>query len=164
MRTPSGRAGRGFTLMEVLLALVVLGILAAVLVGANSFFDAALGTRAGVLRNQIRYAQLRAMKTAGVFGLTCDGTDYWMFQTTPAPSSNRVPLPGETADSVHLADIGVDVTAFTLYFDGLGRPYTTYTDAALNTPVNAGNPVDVTLTRGGSSLILSVTEETGFVP
>lgn len=164
MRTLSVRAGRGFTLIEMLLAVAIMALLAAVLVGANAFFDAGLSARATEMRNQIRYAQLRAMKTASVYGLFCDGTDYWMFADAPTPESNRVPLPGGTTLFVHLDDIGVAATAFSLYFDAYGRPYSAYTDATTNTPVSSTNPVNVVLTRGEASQTLSVTEETGFVP
>jgi len=151
-------------MIEVIVTIVLLGVLSAVLYGTQGFMDTELAARAGLLRNQIRYAQLRAMKGGAVYGLSCDGTDYWLFATAPTLPSNRVALPGETAQYVHLADSGVTLATFNLYFDAAGQPYTAYTSSSSNTPVSAASPLNIVITKGSSNVTLAVSPETGFVP
>lgn len=154
------RPCRGFTMIEVIVTMVLLGVLSAVLYATQGFMDTELAARAGLLRNQIRYAQLRAMKGGAVYGLRCQGTDYWLFVTEPTAAANRVALPGEETTPVHLAATGVTLSEFTLYFDAAGQPYTN----DLGTPVSAASALNIVMAKGSSSVTLSVTPETGFVP
>lgn len=154
------RLCRGFTMIEVIVTVVLLGVISAVIYASQGLLDTDLASRAGLLRNQIRYAQLRAMKGGAVYGLRCLGTDYWLFVTEPTSAANRVPLPGEEDTAVRLAATGVTLTEFTLYFDAVGQPYTN----DLGTPVSAANALNIQMAKGSSSVTLSVTPETGFVP
>ena len=151
-------------MIEVIVTVVLLGAISAVIYASQGLLDTDLAARAGLLRNQIRYAQLRAMKGGAVYGLRCLGTDYWLFVTEPTTASNRVALPGEETTPVHLATTGVTLSEFILYFDAAGQPYTDYTSASSNTPVSAANTLNIVMTKGSSSVTLSVTPETGFVP
>lgn len=142
------------------MTVVLLGVISAVIYASQGLLDTDLAARAGLLRNQIRYAQLRAMNGGAVYGLRCQGTDYWLFVTDPTAAANQVPLPGEETTPVHLAATGVTLTEFTLYFDAVGQPYTN----DLSTPVSAASALNIVMAKGSSSVILSVTPETGFVP
>jgi prepilin-type N-terminal cleavage/methylation domain-containing protein len=166
------RNREGFTLIEVVSVLVVLGILTALVAGRYMGTGSAdANSQASVVKNAVRYAQSRAMKLADpanpatVWGIKSQGNYYWLFTTTlPDDPANWVYLPGESADRVNLTPRNVTLSAFTLFFDYSGRPYTVYTDAATNTPVGTGNPLTVTVTSpGAANVSFSVTPETGFI-
>jgi len=165
-RPPPGRRGRlpdqaaGFTLMEMTVVLVVLGILSAVIMYSTPSLDPAAGARFSELRSQIRYVQLRAMKSGtDYYGLKCDGaTYYWAFNSTaPDTADARLVLPGASSTQVALADKGLTMTAFTLYFDTFGIPYSGAT------PTKLAAPLVINVAAGGVNATLSITPETGFV-
>jgi MSHA pilin protein MshC len=170
---PPGRQGGrrehlcsgGFTLVELITVIIILGILSAVVVGRSSLGGSELARMAEV-RAQIRYVHLRAMKTGSVHGFACDGTNYWAFSGSDSTVvANRLALPGETGTQVSVA--GKDITLMAMspspiYFDGFGIPYTAYTSASVNTRL--GTPATITITAGGNSGSLSITPETGYVP
>ena len=151
----------GFTFIEMIVVLVLMSIIAAG-VWSRSINTDQLDMMAQVakIRNHIRYAQARAMKRNEIWGITCAAGDYWHFKDN---TSNRFQLPGETADTISLADLGVGMSAFSVYFDKLGRPYTAYTDETTNTPFSAGSPLTITISSGPDSFTLSVTPETGLI-
>jgi prepilin-type N-terminal cleavage/methylation domain-containing protein len=164
-----GRDHRGFTLVEIIATLIIIGIIAAVIVSSVSgVADTDRVSQENVIKNHIRYAQSMAMKQGTAWGIKCDGTDYWLFRTNdPDTPANQMVLPNEENVKVTLANKKVSMTVFTLFFDATGRPYTAYTDASTNTPVSAANPLAVTvgsIPAGGATPAFNVTPETGFIP
>jgi hypothetical protein len=118
-----------------------------------------------VIKNHIRYAQSTAMKRGAIWGIQCDGAAYWLFRTNaPATPANQVVLPGENNAQVSLANKKVSMTAFTVFFDANGRPYTAYTDTTTNTPVAAPLSITVNSLPAGSSGTFAIAPETGFIP
>ncbi len=148
-------------MIEMILVVVILGILSLIAAGIDHFLDVKLAAQAGLLRNQIRYAQVRAMKQGVVHGLASNSTGYWLFSGTD--TTNRLPLPGETSLGVAL-DADLSLNTFTLFFDNFGRPFSAYASSSSNTPVTTASPLNIQLTYGSQSETLSITEETGFVP
>ncbi len=80
---------KGFTLLEIIAMLVVLGILTAVAVSRINNFDAEVVTGADTLKAHLRYAQTMAMNSnpnapsdATVWGINCSGSTYWLFNGT----------------------------------------------------------------------------------
>jgi len=157
----------GFTLIEVIGVLVIIGILAAVLLprlSATSQFD--LTSNADLIRSQLFYAQGMAMKQGIVGGVKCDGSRYWLFKTnSPDEAANQLLLPGEDAVKVSLSSKKITLPPFTLYFDFAGRPYTAYTDPIDNTPVAADNQLVITVgvPSDPATATITVTPETGFI-
>ncbi len=157
----------GLTLMEVIVVLVIIGILAAAVIprlSSTAQFD--VKSNADVIRNHLLYAQGMAMKQGIVGGVKSDGSFYWLFKTNaPDDAANQILLPGENTVKVPLNDKRITLTAFTLFFDFAGRPYTAYTDAAVNTPVSAGNPLVITVgsSSDSSTATCTITPETGFI-
>jgi len=165
---------RGFTLIEIVVVLIIIGVLAVVSVSriGTLTVDATLSSQTGLIKNAVRYAQSLAMKasagdTSALRGVKCDGTDYWLFRNNaPDTPANQMPPPGESAAKVALAAKKITMSAFVVIFDGFGRPYTSYTDQTTNTPVSAANPVTVTINSipAGAPASFGITPETGFIP
>lgn len=159
---------RAFTLIEIIAVLMLVGIL--VVFALNRIMSTADTDRIAqesVIKNHIRYAQAVAMKQGTVWGIKCDGTDYWMFVTNdPDTADNQRTLPGEENVKVALAGKKIAMNAFTLFFDHNGRPYTAYTDAVTNTPVSNANPLSITVDSVPADVaaIFGITPETGFMP
>jgi len=156
------RNNRGFTLVEITVVVVLIGIIAAV-VFARSISTDQINVVGQVdkIRNHIRYAQSMAMKRNEVWVISCDAAQYWLSDIT----LTAVKLPGATTDRISLADLGVSMNAFAVYFDPLGKPYHLYVDVDddNNNPITPGNPRTITISAGSESRTLTVTPETGFI-
>jgi len=162
------REPRGFTLIEIIGVLIVLGILAAIVINRTmSTSSTDRVAQESVIKNHIRYAQATAMKQGMIWGIKCDGTDYWLFRTNaPDTPANQIVLPNEDNAKVTLANNNVTLTAFTVFFDANGRPYTAYTNPTTNTPVSTTNPLSITVDSvpASSPVTFGITPETGFMP
>jgi prepilin-type N-terminal cleavage/methylation domain-containing protein len=164
----NARNRQGFTLIEIIGVLIVVGVLAAIAI-TRAMSTTSMGRVAqeSVIKNHIRYAQALAMKQGTIWGIKCDGADYWLFNTTnPDASSNQRTLPGEENTKVALADKKITMNTFIVFFDANGRPYTAYTNTTTNTPVSASNSVSITVDSVPSSTpaTFGITPETGFMP
>ena len=154
------RNSHGFTLVEVTVVVVLIGIIAAVVFARSISTDQInLVGEVNKIRNHIRYAQSVAMKSNEEWVISCDGSQYWLSDRT----LTAVHLPGSTTDRISLADLGVSMNAFAVYFDRWGIPYHSYVDRDNNVPITPGNPRTITISAGSESRTLTVTPETGFI-
>jgi prepilin-type N-terminal cleavage/methylation domain-containing protein len=139
---------RGFTLLEVFLTLVVLGVLASYVIISNARTGAALASEADILRAHLRFVQSLAMSNnTGLWTVTFTATGYSVARDgNPAP----VNLPDENAPARTFAT-GVTLTAGigTLTLDAFGAPAATYT---------------LILSDGTATETITVTGETGLIP
>ena len=166
--TKMTRNKRGFTLVEVTVVVVLIGIIAAVLFARSISTDQInLIGQVDKIRNHIRYAQSiamkrNAMKCNEVWGFNSDGLSpgrYWIFTgNDPDNASNQVSLPGETDVTVSLPD-SITMTSVTIFFDKYGKPYSACTDESNFTPLSSG----LTITVSGSPKNLTITPETGLI-
>ena len=156
----------GITLAEMIAVFIVAGNLAAVIINRTiSTSDTTRAAQEGIIKNHIRYSQSTAMKQGAIWGIKCDGMDYWLFRTNdPDTAANQVILPNEDNEKVTLANKKVTLTVFTVFFDANGRPYTAYTDLATNTPVSVPLSITVNSIPAGNPGTFQITPETGFIP
>ncbi len=159
---PARRASRhGFTLIEIVAVLVIVGILAAVIV-PRATRPSLAAPRAAEVASHLRFLQLRAMKDkTSAWGMSCDGTSYWGFNgTDPNNAAARIPLPGEAGTVVAVAGKNMGLSVFTVLFDQYGIPYS----ANPTTKLAANATLTVTDTASGGTATLTITPETGFIP
>ena len=179
------RNQHGFTLVEITVVLVLMAIIAAYVIGRSVTSDQVdVVGQTDRIRNQIRYAQTTAMKRSNrIWGVKFDtaANQYWLFSIEPDEEggdiepdiepgeedlpANRRPFPGEESDLIAFADLDLDdiTPSFTLFYDRVGRPFTTYISE--NSPGNIllGSDLVITVSAGGQSRNITITPETGMV-
>jgi type II secretory pathway pseudopilin PulG len=155
-------------MIEIVVVLLLMGIIAAIVLGrAITSSDLDLNSETDKIRNHLRYAQAEAMKRSNtVWGIKSLGNDYWLFRdTTPDNAANEVRLPGVAysgaSNRINEADIKVTVSDFTVFFDRIGKPYTSYTSETVNIPLAA--QMQITVTAGSQNRPIIVTPETGLI-
>lgn len=148
----------GFTLIEMITVIIVIGILAAIISSGGTPLSGSRKAHANTLRSHIRFAQSQAMKTGQTWGIRCDGAAYWLFNGADATAPS--PLPGETATTVMLNTRSITLTTFTVAFDLAGRPFS---DATLTTLI-ANTPLTVTAADDGTqTTTITIIRETGYI-
>lgn len=156
-----GRPGlqrvRGFTVIEVVTVLVILGIVTALVVSRVNFQRGGLNARLSEIRSQLRYLQLESMKQNIPMGLGCDGTNYWAYFTA---NSTKFSLPAETQTNITLSSKSMTMGSFYYSFDANGVPYT----GSGATPTKLSSAASISITVDGATGTLTLTPETGFVP
>jgi prepilin-type N-terminal cleavage/methylation domain-containing protein len=148
----------GFTLVETVMVLILLGILAVAALSTMGGEDRTLPQEFSVLKTHIRFAQAQAMGLNTPYGIRWQDGAYWLF--TGADADTPVRLPGQDADTVTL-HCALNPAAFTLAFNGRGQ---TFTSAALGDANALGANRAVTLSLDGQSMSFTVTAHTGYIP
>jgi prepilin-type N-terminal cleavage/methylation domain-containing protein len=163
----------GFTLLEIIAVLVILGILTAVAVSRAVNVGPELSTGADTLKMHLRYAQTLAMNsnpnsgTSTFWGISGNATSYWLFQgTVPANTANYAPLLEDSkyvnADkTINLPAKKISLSgAFTVFFDDRGIPYSPNSLTALsNNLAFTVNP----LSGGATPITITIIPLTGYV-
>jgi len=139
---------RGFTMIEVISVLIIIGIIAAVAIirmTNTSGYD--LVSQVEVIKGHLRLAQSRAMGTGSPWGINFDtATTYYLFQGID--SNTPIVLVGEKGDTIDLTEkkSSLTVTPTRVTFDAYGSPGSN----TINLVTNAGN--------------ITITGNTGFIP
>ena len=152
----------GFTLIEFIAVLLIMGILSVVIVSRWTLSDTALIGQIEVIKSHLRYAQSRAMSSSSNW--------YIHFETTPAQytlykeGDGSKFFPGETDDNMVL-ESGISLTESLIaepfvIFDSLGRPYLNDT-GTLGTQAQLAA---VTTIITSSADDVEIKPETGFIP
>ena len=160
----------GFTLVEFIAVLLVMGILSVIIVDRLTLSDSELVAKIDVIKSHLRYAQSRAMSSSSPWYIHFettpaqytlykegDGSKYFPGVTEPDPD----PDPNEP-NPIAL-ESGIALTASLIaepfvLFDYLGRPY-------LNDAGTLGTQMDAVKTIITSSAgDIKIRPETGFIP
>ena len=165
----NGLRNLGFTLVELIVVMVVLGILAAVFVPRSNNPAIILSTQAEQFAADMRYVQSLAMSegwsgvapTARRYRINFTATGYNLTDV----SGVAVVPPGGTTGSIAFAG-GVGIAPFppptlpnsVVAFDGLGKPYTDAVAAAA-----LASTATITLVSGGATRTIQIFPETGMV-
>ena len=149
-------AADGFTFVEIITVVFILGIVSTIVVSRLFFSSNDLVARTEVIKSHLRYAQARAMNAEVLWGIDSDGGHYWLFQN--GDTNDKVLLPGETSATVDLTGQGLSLTTFILTFDEWGKPYS---DAAATRLLTADQTL--TLGDGSQNRRIIVTRNTGFI-
>ncbi len=158
----------GFTLFEVVVVLVLIGIFTTVAIVQNANTDPSLIVQSQVLQAHIRYAQMRSMNSDVRWGIEYyhSGSFYELYSGSPG---NIATLPGESDNRVRLGNMGIAIRSavgttspsdrdFQLSFDSWGQPYWPDT-LTLTTDL-----ITLSLSKTGhSDEQLTITQHTGFV-
>lgn len=129
------KSSEGFTLIETIAAMIIIGILSAVIISrVTSTADTDRLAKADMLKSHIRYAQMRSINmssaTSGcnaAFGMSISANSYFMFKDCDANS--KVILPGANDTIVSIP--GMNLTSQLVTFDNWGRPCTDLLGATL---------------------------------
>ena len=150
----------GFTLIEAIVVLLIIGIISAVVASHVIIGDTELSSRTEAMRAHLRYAQGLAMNTEIVWGIHRSGRTYWLFKN--GNKDNKVLLPGEESETVDLSVEDIFLTGFTdLSFNSWGMPHS---DESAQDSNRITSTLTITLSAGGGSENIMVTPNTGFIP
>lgn len=131
---------KGFTLIEIIAVLLLIGVVSAVLLSGGLGSDANENTAADVLKSHLRYAQSRSMNGDMSWGIQFNGGSYSLIRdVTGLPVT--VTLPGESQTTITLPSTATG----TVSFDSWGKP---------------SGPASITLV----SRTITITPDTGFIP
>jgi len=153
----------GFTPLEVVVVLIIIGIISVMVIGRSDIGQTDLLAQTEVIKSHIRYAQSLSMNSDRIWGVHCDATgqSYWLFvDGDPDDINNQRKLPGEESHTVDLSQYKLALTTTTLSFDNRGRPCDDNDGTQL-----LQNDLLLTLSAGGgATTTIRVTRNTGFVP
>lgn len=149
---------RGFTWVELLIVLMIMGIISAVAATRLMYDEPELAGQTEVLKAHLRYAQLRSMNTDAVWYIQFAASSYALYQ---AGDANPVLLPGADAPLIALPS-GMTLaygTVNVVSFDSWGKPCT---DSSGLVPQAADRTITVAM--GSQNRSVTVTKNTGFIP
>ncbi|MGV8059396.1 MAG: Tfp pilus assembly protein FimT/FimU [Smithellaceae bacterium] len=176
MLSETKNSNRGFTLLEMIAVLILIGIMAAVAISRFANYDAEVNAGADILKTHLRYAQTLAMNHSPtatdvpvIWGISGTANSYWLFQGTNTTNYVRLPEDERFINSdrtINLNAKKIKLTGvFTIYFDNRGIPYTAYTSATVNTPLTSAMTINVQpLNAAIPNIAVTITPLTGYIP
>ncbi|MHC4458236.1 MAG: pilus assembly FimT family protein [Planctomycetota bacterium] len=158
------KTSAGFTIIEIITVLIVMGIITAFVIGRAGTTRTDLVVQNEILKAHLRYAQTLAVNSTLNFGIESDvgGNNYWLFKydTSEVPPVVKINLPNQSANQVNLSSSGLSITAGAIIcFDTRGIPYTNYTASTIQAADRT-----ITISDGSNSIPITITKNTGFIP
>jgi len=147
---------RGFTLIEVISVLVIIGVVAAVVV-SRMMSPSSFGvvSEADILKGHLRYAQYRAMSHSETWGIQFTTNGYSLV----CPSTiTTCKLPNEV-DETHTLSSGIKISTgvdTAVHFNEWGNPVNNTTGALLSDTTISLKDASITRT-------FKITQNTGFI-
>jgi prepilin-type N-terminal cleavage/methylation domain-containing protein len=164
----------GYSFVELVVVLVILAIISVIIISRYSTAATNLGFQTETLKAHLRHSQSKAMggtDSTDIFGIKCDTNFYWLFKGTDPDSNIAKLLDDPSYDTNNDGKLSLSAkkiaiaTAFTVFFDDRGIPYSTYTDETSNTPFASDLPVNVQPAGAASpTRSITITQHTGFIP
>jgi len=153
------RNNSGFTAIEIITVMIVMGIISAFVIGRAMEKEPELVAQKEVLKVHLRYAQSRAMNSNDNYGIISDATGaaYSLFRYNTATGAVTVSFPGE-GPNIDLSALGLSMDEdIIISFDSKGIPY-----------INNSGTLQVgdrtlTLSSGSDSESITITQNTGFI-
>ncbi len=150
----------GFTMVEFIATVLVLGILAAFIIPRANPGESTAVNDMNVLRAHIRYVQLKAMSDVVPWGLNIGSGSYSLeIDGAIATAADQQRLPGVNTITHAFENDGLSVTPLRIAFDNRGRPVNPATETALN----ADQTITASLSGGDAPPPITITQQTGFL-
>jgi len=148
------RNNHGFTWVELIVVIVILGIMSAFVAIRFMGSDTVLAAQTEVLKAHLRYAQSRSMNSNTVWYIQFSGNSYSLYKKGDAVAKL---IPGGDSPTLNLPS-GMSITSGIVSFDDWGKPYT-------DADAQVEQAIDRTLTVTDSSglRIITITKNTGFI-
>ena len=142
---------KGFTLIEVIAVLIILGIIVAVAASRMGANQNDLIPQADIVKSHLRFAQLKALaddsSSTSTWGIDFGGGTFYTLKNNLNDATTST-LPGASDGIINRFPSGVTVTGTTVTFDSWGNP---------------GGLRTVTLSQGGASIIINIADITGYI-
>jgi MSHA pilin protein MshC len=152
---------RGFTLIEIIAVLILMGIVTGVVVHRIWNMEIDLIAETDLVKTHLRYAQGRAMNTNIIWGISLSGNTYFLFKN--GNTANKVNLPGEASD-IRSLPAGISVEGAIISFDSWGTPYTDAAATEGNELTSGDAEAEITLSSSDDTKTITITPNTGFIP
>ena len=151
------RNHRGFTWLELLVVLVIMGIISAVAASRLMYDEPELAGQTEVMKVYLRYAQLRSINTDTVWYIQFAANSYALYKSGEV---NPVLLPGGDAPTINLPAGLVVNFGFSniVSFDSWGKPCSDAAALVLQTTDRTIN-----FTMGSQTRSIVITKNTGFI-
>lgn len=141
------RDSLGFTLVEVICVLLLIGIVTTVVLSRTMNHSVELIAEMEVVKGHLRYAQSRAMNSNQSWGINFSGNSYTLEEDGAA---SVTALPGLNGAINTLAEGTISPTTNPIVFNQWGNPGAT--------------PITVTISDGTESQSFTISPLTGFIP
>ena len=157
--------GRGFTLRELIIVLVIVGIISAIALTRTGNDPVMLSTQVNQLAGDIRYVQALAMTQGQRYRINLTATGYTFTRADAGGTAVIHPATGSAAQinwnsGVTVALPPTNLPSNLVAFDGRGAPYT---NNLATTALGLGNTATITLSKGGANATVTIQPFTGKV-
>jgi general secretion pathway protein H len=155
---------RGFTLRELVIVMLIVGIISAIALARTGNDPLMLSTQVDQLAGDIRYVQALAMTQGQRYRINLSATGYTLTLADAGGTLVPHPVTGSTAQTNWNSGVTVALPPTNLpnnlvAFDGRGIPY--IDNVATN--VLAAGTATITLSKGGANQSVAITAQTGRV-